>query len=407
MVLRDLFEGAVTDATWSLTSDGSCRLLVVASLDGTLAFIHIGMDDIAPMNKEQLDAHFCRLYGESAEVLRKAPEPLIENPIVSQYLIPSPQDTAKPPPPAAPAIRAPKPIPLGSQTASATTSKSVLELQQVSVKRNGKKRIRPVLEQSTFEEEIEPLATTESASVVPPIASDSSDISGSAGGALTAGIGADERNGTSVAMNSGLQLPPSRSSLPPARDASNGSNVLSITFETDASVHSLPRLKAGQARSLLLDADLSIYLQAQLITPPTILQNQKNIGSPFTTVRLVQGQEEIWSTAVSGEMTAMNTCFDSSNPIEKQRSVVVVGCMDGSFHILSLANGMRGFPVLVLGLAVAHIDVKFTDASVKEDLSILGVTVDGELWRWSLKQSFLKCELRTNVKPLLLSLKNR
>jgi hypothetical protein len=75
---------------------------------------------------------------------------------------------------------------------------------------------------------------------------------------------------------------------------------------------------------------------------------------------------------------------------------------------------MRVGPPLVLGCALAYVDIHCAAATAASDTSnskpcyaALAVTAEGEVWRWSIDALTAKfrCAVRTNIRPVLLSMK--
>lgn len=129
----------------------------------------------------------------------------------------------------------------------------------------------------------------------------------------------------------------------------------------------------------------------------------------------------------------------------------LVGCSDGTLHTLSLACGMRiGMPI-VLGAAVAYVDIivmqqqhDTTSSSISNNHAgssssssnhagsssnnhyrVLAVTADGEVWVWNILDNkhnynncssnkgsssgkgMFQCIMRTNLRPVLISMRCR
>ena len=82
----------------------------------------------------------------------------------------------------------------------------------------------------------------------------------------------------------------------------------------------------------------------------------------------------------------------------------MAGCADGSLHVLSMASGVRVCPPLVLGTAVAFLDIRLEQAS---SLIILAVTSEGEMWLWKFYDGRMSCKLRASARSAVVSMRTR
>ena len=104
---------------------------------------------------------------------------------------------------------------------------------------------------------------------------------------------------------------------------------------------------------------------------------------------------EVWKTVVAGQVTCVSGSGSGSGKEGREgissssgsghggmgmghgghdasTSICAVGCSDGSLHLFSLVSGTRLMPPIVMGLAVAFLQVKTR--------KILAMTVDGEVF---------------------------
>lgn len=127
-----------------------------------------------------------------------------------------------------------------------------------------------------------------------------------------------------------------------------------------------------------------------------------------------------WRTAMAGEATSAAALrFSSSSyssSADEGAGLAVVGCVDGSLHVFSLDSGVRALPPVVLGAAVACVDV----VEVKDEeqqlqgqeqgqsgVAIVAMTIDGELWVWRKRGVTMICSCRCSVKSIVASMKCR
>jgi hypothetical protein len=103
--------------------------------------------------------------------------------------------------------------------------------------------------------------------------------------------------------------------------------------------------------------------------------------------------------------------------------VAAVGCSDGSIYLLSLENGNKVFPGMILGAPVCYIShTIIQDASNVYDFQkyiLVAACVDGEIYVWEIKtiviemhdikiERFSDVQLlfKTNIRPAISSLKH-
>ena len=97
----------------------------------------------------------------------------------------------------------------------------------------------------------------------------------------------------------------------------------------------------------------------------------------------------------------------SSSSVDEGAGLAVVGCVDGSLHVFSLDSGVRALPPVVLGAAVACVDVVEAKDEGQQlqgqeqgqsGVAIVAMTIDGELWVWRKRGVTMICSCRCSVK---------
>jgi len=146
-------------------------------------------------------------------------------------------------------------------------------------------------------------------------------------------------------------------------------------------------------------------------------------------------QQMKWQTIIPGEVTCISGAGSCLHPDDDTTTgLCVIGCLDGSLHVLSLACGVHLGVPLVLGATVAYVDVHtlstpsgrhgnnsdndsshhgdYPPPRLHEDdvcMRVLAVTADGEVYHWDVSASTgrLKSTCRTNIRSAVLAMKSR
>lgn len=167
-------------------------------------------------------------------------------------------------------------------------------------------------------------------------------------------------------------------------------------------------------------------LSATTMSKPTALATRvRNSGGPMCVVRYTEADrhqralagssssssaavsaddgtpQEVWSTPLSGTVTAIVGLAQAD---VAGGGLCVVGCIDGSLHVLSMASGVRLSPPMVLGTAVAFLDIRSDQTGA---LTILAVTAEGEMWLWNFCDGRMRCTLRVSARSAVVSMKTR
>ena len=392
LVLRECFAGSVTDMSWTVSENK--RVLIASSLDGTLIFVTFSDNDIRSMSGEQLDDHFVRLYGEKKEDLAKAHDALIDNPLALEYL-----KTLDKQVPVSPADFSSIAAPLAANDRS-----SVLENQEVSFK-NGKKRIRPILNYDGPENELHSdrieshSANMDSSTDQQPTSFSTKGIHDLNGVSSPTAADHGQLHSTKAYQQGDVQ-----SSLP-------SFPTLQVTFSANEVVHSFSRppvdhclqanVRIEQLEPVSQNYSKLFTIQARLVNFPSPLLSQRSLSSMLTAAALEKEGETLWTSVIVGEVSAVAACSDCLESASK--GVCVIGTFDGCLHILSIIAGSRLFPAMTLGLAITHLSAK-----VRHDIiQILAVTADGECRVWNLENGDLKCTLKASLRSVMLTMKYR
>ena len=139
------------------------------------------------------------------------------------------------------------------------------------------------------------------------------------------------------------------------------------------------------------------FLRGTRLTPPTQLRKNNDLYlNSFSSIsaRNHSNADNIsnysrvsWKCVVTGEVTCLTgSRYPTRNIPNKHTAqsggVCVVGCSDGTIHLLSLDSGIRLAPPIVLGASVIVTDACPLSSSVR----VLAVTLDGELWVWEISE---------------------
>jgi hypothetical protein len=287
-----------------------------------------------------------------------------------------------------------------------------------------------------------------------PVASNG--VNGSTGG-ITASSSSNSAsvfaaaNSSAVVANPAAGAATPRSSTPVAVSASRSAvpaeRFLTIQFSADEAVCTVPLLNSQQrirravavsggaaGRPAASTAMVSRYtVTAQRLAKPALLAQLRHSGGPLSAVTLSPSRSEssgggagagdsveaaaagLWTAVLAGEVTCVAaTAYAISSTADAQRvdGLCLVGCSDGTLHCFDLSCGVRVGPPVVLGCAVAHVDIRTcpnSSTSASDTFVALGVTADGEIWKWKVNPATLKfrCVVRTNLKPIILSMKSQ
>ncbi len=427
IVLRECFDEAVTDITWDREGKG---IMVACSVDGSIAIV----DDInpgVPMKEDQLDKHFRALYGRGAKEAAKEQTPLAQNALSLKYsgksdidevdnsnngdMINNENDVTTdislpPTAPVAPKVHAP---------------------QVVYVNKDGKKRIAP--------KQINGGSSFNSTQTMPMIsASSSSSGSNSANTMASRMLGSIASSSSSPsAKRPRLDAVESAHSLVKITLNRNEVNVVMPMYpkNTNRTIEYLVSSNFKSSSSISSSGVLSVLRATHVIPPREISQPQLGPAIPFhsscmTSVSMMKGTKlklgndegkddsVVWKTTIAGQATCISGQHNSGSGMDdsdvhgenESIGLCVIGCSDGSLHTLSIESGVRVAPPMVLGAAIASLELV--------DNHLLALTADGEVWKWEIhmhdnnyggssNDEILLCKLRTNVRPVILAVKTK
>lgn len=170
----------------------------------------------------------------------------------------------------------------------------------------------------------------------------------------------------------------------------------------------------------------NFVLTAARLTKPALLAQLKHSGGKLSSLTLSSTSasttamnegatavgEGLWTAVVAGEVTCIAATEFGSSGAQlggSMSGLCLVGCSDGTLHCIDLACGARVGPPIVLGGAVAYVDISTTESPPATVLLALAVTAEGEVWKWEVHPHTAKfrCAVRTNLRPVLLSMKCR
>ena len=464
LVLRDVFEGknrAVTDISWRRDTDRA--VLACCSMDGSVVLVDFEEGLGSRMNGQALDKHFKRYYGKSHEESLAGDAPLIADPLALQYMTVADKRAA-----AYPGIEVGAASPhkqasggnqgggsgLGSRGSSNSSSSSggavvvpageqVRSLQKLSKSKDGKKRIQPVMIQDADGMAVGGQTNSSSSS------SSSSSSNGNGGGAVpsSSSSGGGEKRDRQAMEQSSSSVGPG-----PARSAVHGNGVntrgapLIISFRQDEVLCTVPVAtsdKGSTLRCIVKETppvggtttgsrakvnSLRVLSATTMSKPAALASRVRNSGGPLCMVRYSEADrhqralagssssssfsssstgaeggvpQEMWATPLSGTVT---TIVGLAHSHLAGGGLCVVGCADGSLHVLSMASGVRLCPPLVLGTAVAFLDIRSEQAGT---LAVMAVTAEGEIWLWRFQGGGMQCTLRASARSAVVSMRTR
>ena len=435
LVIRDCFEDAVTDITWDKDGAGTGTMLA-ASLDGTITIVRDFLEGSVPLKEAELDRHLQALYGKSAKDINKQQTPVKQNSLALQYskinMVKSANTIHNNHTNSANQGH----INSVSSSGNISTSKasSVPVKHTISLNKDGKKRITPV----------QIYNPTNSSSTT--YENGSSSYTQSSPPSPSNNLGTSRpRTDLNIPKNSGTSHPRndlnvakkpklSHDNVAPGLKVSLLRNEIIVTLPSYPKSHMIEFIVQNKNTSKS-DKNVSVanifkdkvhVLRAVSLASPRELHTIANIGyqtSCLTSISLfespiennnmnnsnsgsVNGTSPLWRCAVTGQATCISGIQHSkSSSNEEVEGVCVIGCSDGTLHLLNLSAGLRLLPPLVVGMAIANIDMVVTNSIVH----ILVLTVDGSLCGWSLniETSELSCIFSADVKPVIYSVKSK
>ena len=455
LVLKDAFKGrnqAVTDITW--IADRKRTIMAASSMDGSTVIVDFGTGLGTHMNDTQLDGHFRKYFGRGKDESSTEEAPLITDPMALQYLS-SDNKRAK----AYPGIdlspqrtsTAPEASTVASEVSRTLDTSQVKTMQRVRQGKDGKKRIQPVLIQGQ-EDMLGDNGSTVSAVATLPSRSSLGVTSGNGMQGTALGppvssrmnsvLGSAERN---MLTGNDLSATPSSAAQPAS---------LTMVFKQEDIQHyvRLPAIaepsqplrcfvkqrkhlnrSVGEPPSAFvsMNSDVTHILSATRQFKPAALVS-RHATSLLTKVALSQSlrcvpsategantpsSNMIWESPVVAEVVCMVGLIDSlksstSDQALRADGLCVMGCSDGTLHLLSLESGVRVCPPLVLGPTITHVDLveKPADGGAEGAL-LLAMTADGSLWVWELGLAqgvaSLHCKVHTSIKPVVTSMQIR
>lgn len=184
----------------------------------------------------------------------------------------------------------------------------------------------------------------------------------------------------------------------------------------------------------------NFLLTATRLTKPALLAQLRHSGGKLSAITLSSAQASmaaigegsaavgggLWTAVVAGEVTCIaaaefgapspshtrdSNCTATDRLSGLQKGLCLIGCNDGTMHCIGLGCGARVGPPIVLGAALAYVDITpaATHSSAAVTYLALVVTAEGEVWKWevSAQTAKFRCVVRTNLRPVLLSMKCR
>ena len=229
---------------------------------------------------------------------------------------------------------------------------------------------------------------------------------------------------------------PSDNTVPTLSPSSSGlgSLVLDPSFRTNGATRSMS--------AILTDAP-NFVLTAARLTKPALMAQLKHSGGKLSSLTLsscagavselsegsAPAGEGLWTAVVAGEVTCIAAAeFRCASPAHSgcgaprgsMEGLCLAGCNDGTVHCVGLACGSRVGPPIVLGAAIAYVDIMAQAeadalcspaavATATTTYIALAVTAEGELWKWEVnaRTAKFRCVVRANLRPVLLSMKCR
>jgi len=135
--------------------------------------------------------------------------------------------------------------------------------------------------------------------------------------------------------------------------------------------------------------------------------------------------KSLWVSSVAGDTLSICAIKETVNSKRSRNSIggtsqptiadstldglCVIGCVDGSLHILSLATGMLLCPPLILGAPVTHVDIIETFPVINGPtvLRILALSAYGNMWAWDVVNGQLQLHCKDTIHAALVSMKCR
>jgi hypothetical protein len=435
LVIRDCFEDAVTDITWDKDGTG---IMLASSLDGTITIVKDFLEgSSAPLKETELDRHLQALYGKSAKDINKQQTPVKQNSLALQYSKIN-------------MVKSANTIPnnhtnnvnqghsnnvSSSVSVNISTSKasSIPVKQIISLNKDGKKRITPV---QIYNPNNSSSTTYENGASSYTQSSPPSPSNNLGSSRPRTDLNVPQNPGTSQPrndLNAAKKPKLSHDIIAPGLKVSLLRNEIIVTLPSYPKNHTIEFIVQNKNNSKS-DKNISVanifkdkvhVLRAVSLASPKELLSIANIGyqtSCLTSISLFESPIEnnnntnnsksgsvnspLWRCAVTGQATCISGIQHSnSSSNEEIEGVCVIGCSDGTLHLLNLSSGLRLLPPLVVGMAIANIDMVVINANIH----ILVLTVDGSLCGWSLNigTSELSCIFSADVKPVIYSVKSR
>ena len=427
LVLRECFDEAVTDITWDREGRG---IMVACSVDGSIIIV----DDInpgIPMKEDHLDKHFRALYGRGAKEASKQQTPLAQNALSFKYAgkideaeCENNNDAMN--------VDSEAIVPLSA----APVAQIVHTPQVVSVNKDGKKRIAPMqMNSGSNISSVQPTTTQFSSSLAGGLDSSQGSVNTMASRMLGSIPSSSSSSSSSMLTTKRLRVDgggESASSFIKITLNKNEINVVMPVYpkNTNRTMEYMISSNFKRPGSISDSCSSSTFavLRAMHVNPPReISQPQLGPAIPFhsscvTSVSMINGSRlrddhdddsVVWKSTITGQATCISGQLggsrgeDGGNAVNngnKSIGLCVIGCSDGTLHILSIDSGIRMSPPLVLGASIASLEINDND--------LLALTADGELWKWGVQDScnydeILVCKLRTNVRPVILAVKTK
>ena len=418
VVLRDAVINDITDIAWIIRNQNVS--LVYTSLDGSIVFLDFGDELGVPMNEYMVESHFKTVYGRGKSDMATEPEVLVEDPLALQY---SAMHSG---------IHFTAPSTLPTSISNTTSiARPVNTLQVKSKTADGKKRITPMLVQP------QGVSTDTMSAAIP------------------------------VETMSGMKRPISSTQEPV--NASGGSNanvkVLRIAFNKEDIISSVPigttknnnlqcfvkmnKVDTSQDKIGLMNFRTQCpryRIKSSRVTRTATGTSQPNnyLGitaiSNLTLYKISPDENEsssdkannkaLWFSSVAGDTLALCAIKESGNFKRGRNSVsgimhhataiqsendssleglCLIGCADGSLHVLSLATGMLLCPPIILGAPVTHVDAIeiFPVVNGPSVLRILALSAYGNMWVWDVINGQLQITCKDTIHAALVSMKCR
>eukprot|EP00981_Chlorochromonas_danica_P004311 scaffold865_cov160-Ochromonas_danica.AAC.30 len=293
----------------------------------------------------------------------------------------------------------------GSFKADSTTSMETLREQVVEHIGNGKKRIRPVL-----------LTASQ------PVPSNNRKLPQERGETPDAARGPISKTPRRENPSEGLLLKVilrgekvNLDLLCPALSMRESSQISARVQFLSSNVLNSPASSSGNSSHY--GADCVHEVVVERVTKPSALVKLPRSGGPLCVVRCLRVDKGVyWTSCLACEAVSI-AAYRWRERRKKQdeqmlephesinKGIVLVGGLDGSFHIIDLFSGLKLLPPAILGAAIAHINVCLLKGEGK-GLRLLVLCADGKMHLFDLIAEIklhrvLSCELQ----PLWVSLK--